>query len=92
MDPIFLAGSTVQHATLHNIDEIHRKDIRVGDTVVVEKAGEIIPQVVSSVEGERDGSQKKINPPTHCPVCNGPVEKRRPKTILRQPRVSSTVS
>ena len=85
MDPIFLAGSTVQHATLHNIDEIHRKDIRVGDTVVVEKAGEIIPQVVSSVEGERDGSQKKINPPTHCPVCNGPVEKEGPKLYCVNP-------
>ena len=85
MDPILLAGTTVQHATLHNIDEIHRKDIRVGDTVIVEKAGEIIPQVVSSVEGERDGSQKKINPPTNCPVCNGPVEKEGPKLYCVNP-------
>ena len=85
MSPILLAGTTVQHATLHNIDEIHRKDIRVGDTVVVEKAGEIIPQVISSVEGERDGSQKKINPPTNCPVCNGPVEKEGPKLYCVNP-------
>jgi DNA ligase (NAD+) len=85
MEPIFLAGSTVQHATLHNIDEIHRKDIRVGDLVVVEKAGEIIPQVVSSITSERDSSQKKISPPTRCPVCDGPVEKEGPKLYCVNP-------
>ena len=85
MDPIFLAGTTVQHATLHNIDEIHRKDIRVGDIVLVEKAGEIIPQVVSAVESERDGSQQEISPPVNCPVCEGPVEKEGPKLYCMSP-------
>ena len=85
MDPIFLAGTTVQHATLHNIDEIHRKDIRVGDTVVVEKAGEIIPQIVSSVESDRDGSQNQIDPPANCPVCEGPIEKEGPKLYCVNP-------
>jgi len=85
MDPIFLAGTTVQHATLHNIDEIHRKDIRVGDTVIVEKAGEIIPQVLSAVSGKRDGSQIEIHPPLHCPVCDGPVEKEGPKLYCVNP-------
>ncbi len=79
MEPIQLAGTTVQHATLHNIDEIHRKDIRVGDEVVVEKAGEIIPQVVSAITSKRDGSQTPIDSPKLCPTCHGPVEKEGPK-------------
>jgi len=85
MEPIFLAGTTVQHATLHNIDELHRKDIRVGDTVVVEKAGEIIPQVVGVKEDQRDGSQVPISPPSSCPVCKGPVEKEGPKLYCVNP-------
>ncbi|MDP7009589.1 MAG: NAD-dependent DNA ligase LigA [Phycisphaerales bacterium] len=85
MEPIFLAGTTVQHATLHNIDEIHRKDIRVGDQVVVEKAGEIIPQVIGAVEFERDGTQQKIVTPSQCPVCEGPVEKEGPKLYCVNP-------
>ena len=85
MNPIFLAGTTVQHATLHNIDEIHRKDIRVGDLVVVEKAGEIIPQVVSSIPSARDGVQEKTAPPVMCPVCEGPVEKEGPKLYCVNP-------
>jgi DNA ligase (NAD+) len=79
MEPIQLAGTTVQHATLHNIEEIHRKDIRVGDIVVVEKAGEIIPQVVSAEVKKRDGSQVSIKAPTSCPKCKGPVELEGPK-------------
>ncbi len=85
MEPIQLAGTTVQHATLHNIEEVHRKDIRVGDTVVVEKAGEIIPQVVGVKENERDGSQVPIEPPSLCPVCDGPVEKEGPKLYCVNP-------
>ena len=85
MGPILLAGTTVQHATLHNIDEIHRKDIRVGDSVIVEKAGEIIPQVVGVKEGKRDGSQVPIVPPSVCPVCRGPVEKEGPKLFCVNP-------
>jgi DNA ligase (NAD+) len=85
MEPVQLAGTTVQHATLHNIDEIHRKDIRVGDVVVVEKAGEIIPQVVGVKESERDGSQIKMEPPTQCPVCEGEVEKEGPKIYCVNP-------
>ncbi|MBC8202036.1 MAG: NAD-dependent DNA ligase LigA [Planctomycetes bacterium] len=85
MDPIHLAGTTVQHATLHNIDEIHRKDIRIGDTVIVEKAGEIIPQVVGVKESHRDGSQVQISPPGKCPICEGPVEKEGPKIYCVNP-------
>jgi DNA ligase (NAD+) len=85
MEPIQLAGTTVKHATLHNIDEIHRKDIRIGDSVIVEKAGEIIPQVVGVRESERDGSQVPIEPPAYCPVCDGPVEKEGPKLYCVNP-------
>ncbi len=74
MEPVFLAGTTVQHATLHNLGEILRKDIRLSDTVVIEKAGEIIPQVVSVVTERRDKSVKPIQPPEKCPECNGDVE------------------
>ncbi len=73
MAPVLLAGTTVQHATLHNHDEIERKDIRVGDTVVIEKAGEIIPQVVSVVTEQRPDDAAPITPPSECPSCGGPI-------------------
>ena len=74
MEPVFLAGTTVQHATLHNLGEIRRKDIRVGDAVVIEKAGEIIPQVVQVVTEKRAKGIKPIKPPSKCPECGGEVE------------------
>lgn len=85
MEPVFLAGTTVQHATLHNIEEIHRKDIRVNDTVVIEKAGEIIPQVVSVVLEKRPKNSKKIEPPAKCPACDGVVEQDGPKVFCVNP-------
>ncbi len=85
MKPIFIAGTTVSHATLHNIEEIRRKDIRVGDTVVVEKAGEIIPQVVSVVESKRPKGSKPIEPPKKCPACGGTVEQEGPKVFCVNP-------
>ncbi len=75
MEPVFVAGTTVQHATLHNANEIARKDIRIGDTVVIEKAGEIIPQVVKVVLDKRPGGARPIRPPTKCPSCGSPVER-----------------
>ncbi|MEM9019562.1 MAG: NAD-dependent DNA ligase LigA [Planctomycetota bacterium] len=74
MQPTLLAGTTVSHATLHNYGEILRKDIRIGDTVVIEKAGEIIPQVVEAVTNLRDGSEELIIAPDHCPECGTPVQ------------------
>jgi DNA ligase (NAD+) len=71
--PVRLAGTTVKRATLHNADEIARKDIRVGDTVVIQKAGEIIPQVVRVEHDARDGSEQPFVFPTHCPNCGAPV-------------------
>lgn len=79
MDPVVIAGSKVQHATLHNIDEIHRKDIRIGDTVIVEKAGEIIPQVVEVDLAKRPEGSRPVEPPSACPSCGEPVSKEGPK-------------
>lgn len=74
MQPTLLAGTTVSHATLHNFGEVLRKDIRLNDTVVIEKAGEIIPQVVEVVTEVRDGSETKIAAPDQCPQCGTPTE------------------
>ncbi len=79
MDPVIIAGTRVQHATLHNIDEIHRKDIRIGDTVIVEKAGEIIPQVVEVDLAKRPADSHPVEPPVACPSCGEPVSKEGPK-------------
>jgi DNA ligase (NAD+) len=70
LEPVFLAGSTISRATLHNFDEITRKDIRVGDKVIIEKGGDVIPKVVSVVLSERKKGTKKVKPPDRCPVCN----------------------
>lgn len=70
LEPVVVAGSTVQMATLHNESEVHRKDIRVGDTVIVHKAGDIIPEVVEPLVTLRDGSEKQFQMPTHCPECS----------------------
>ncbi len=75
MEPVQLSGTTVRHATLHNFDQVARLDVRVGDTVVVEKAGEIIPQVIRVVTEKRPAGTKPVSPPKKCPVCSGPVEK-----------------
>jgi DNA ligase (NAD+) len=73
LDPVFLAGSTISRATLHNIDEIRRKDIREGDKVVIEKGGDVIPKVVSVVKEERPANSKPAHPPKNCPICKSPL-------------------
>ena len=73
--PVRLAGTTVSRATLHNIDLIKEKDIRIGDTVIVRKAGEIIPEITESVKTERDGTEEVFEMPTTCPSCGHPVVK-----------------
>ena len=69
LEPVFLAGSTISRATLHNFDEIRRKDIREGDKVVIEKGGDVIPKVVSVVLSERSKDSRIPKPPERCPVC-----------------------
>ena len=85
MVPVRLAGTTVSHATLHNIEEIQRKDIRIGDSVVVEKAGEIIPQVVRVETAARCGTEIPITAPQECPECHGVVEREGPKIYCVNP-------
>ena len=75
LEPVQLSGTTVSRATLHNFEEIARKDIRVGDWVTVEKAGEIIPAVISVNLKKRPKNSRPIPIPTHCPVCQGPLIK-----------------
>ncbi|WP_338945898.1 NAD-dependent DNA ligase LigA [Fusobacterium canifelinum] len=70
-----LAGSKVERASLHNISEIQKKDIRIGDRVFIKKAAEIIPQVVKAIKEERTGNEKVIEEPTHCPVCGHKLER-----------------
>jgi DNA ligase (NAD+) len=79
MEPVVVSGSKVSHATLHNIEEIRRKDIRIGDRVEVEKAGEVIPQVIGPVLSARVGTERPIEPPTECPSCDGPIIQEGPK-------------
>jgi len=69
LEPTFLAGSTISRATLHNFDEIKRKDIRERDKVIIEKGGDVIPKVVKVIEAERDKSSKPVKPPDVCPEC-----------------------
>lgn len=77
LEPVMVSGVTVNKATLHNIDYIAEKDIRVGDTVIVKRSGEVIPYVVGPVADLRNGSERPITPPAKCPSCGSPV--------LRQP-------
>ncbi|HVT29789.1 MAG TPA: NAD-dependent DNA ligase LigA [Lacipirellulaceae bacterium] len=74
MEPVFVAGTTVQHASLHNLGEVRRKDIRIGDTVIIEKAGEIIPQVVRVLTEKRPHGLRPMAPPQKCPECGGEIE------------------
>ncbi|MDA7508593.1 NAD-dependent DNA ligase LigA [Akkermansiaceae bacterium] len=79
LEPVFVSGTTVSRATLHNQEEIERKDVRIGDTVIIEKAGEIIPSVVSVVVTKRPENTPPFHLPTalahKCPSCHGPIEK-----------------
>ena len=75
LDPVALSGTTVSRATLHNEDEIRRKEIKLGDHVIIEKGGEVIPKVVGVVKAKRSGSEKKFHFPTKCPVCSQPISR-----------------
>jgi len=83
LEPVFIGGVTVSHATLHNIDQIERLDLRIGDTVILERAGEVIPYVVEAVDEKRPKDAKKINPPKKCPSCGSPVEREKDTPYIR---------
>lgn len=83
LEPVAVAGSVISRATLHNADDIQRKDIRVGDRVIVEKAGEVIPAVVEVSKSVRTGSESVFKMPEKCPVCREPVSRREGEVALR---------
>jgi DNA ligase (NAD+) len=83
LEPVFLAGTTVSNATLHNIDQIRRLDIHYGDTIVVEKAGEVIPYVSQVITEKRPKHAKPVEPPTKCPSCGSKVEKEDDTPYIR---------
>ena len=88
LEPVVVGGATVQHASLHNEEDIHRKDIRVGDMVTVERAGEVIPQVVGPVLAQRTGDEQQFRMPERCPECDTPVVKTEDDAMHRCPNAS----
>ncbi|MEI7904480.1 MAG: NAD-dependent DNA ligase LigA [Candidatus Firestonebacteria bacterium] len=88
LEPVLLSGSTISRCTLHNEDEIKRKDLRVGDTVVIEKGGEVIPKVIGVVESKRTGKEKPFKMPGNCPVCGSKVTRIGELVALRCQNVS----
>jgi DNA ligase (NAD+) len=83
LEPVFLAGTTVSRATLHNEDEIRRLDVKIGDTVMIEKSGEIIPKVLSVVTSKRTGKEQDFEPPENCPVCGGLISRPEGEVVAR---------
>ncbi len=83
LDPVVVAGSTVSRATLHNLDEVHRKDVRVGDTVIVRKAGDVIPEVLGPVLSLRNPESTPWNMPDRCPSCGSPVIREEGEVAFR---------
>lgn len=83
MEPVNIAGVTVTRATLHNKDEIERKDIRIGDTVLVGRAGDVIPEIVKVITEKRTGSEKKFEFPTKCPDCSSPVYRDKKEAAIK---------
>jgi len=82
-DPVQLAGTTVVNASLHNFDEVARKDVRVGDTIMVEKGGDIIPKVVDVLKDKRPRGARAVEPPAHCPECGEPLHKFEGEVAVR---------
>lgn len=83
LKPVFVGGVTVSNATLHNIDELHRKDVRVGDTVIVRRAGDVIPEVVRVIPQRRPKGARRVELPGECPVCGSHVERGEGETVAR---------
>ncbi len=83
LEPVLLAGTTVSRATLHNEDEIKRLGVRIGDWVLIEKSGEVIPKVLKVVESRRTGDEKRFRMPKKCPVCGGAISRPEGEVVAR---------
>jgi DNA ligase (NAD+) len=83
LEPVFVGGVTVTNATLHNEDEVHRKDVRVGDTVIVRRAGDVIPEVVSVIKERRPRDARPFVMPGRCPVCDSDIERIEGEAVAR---------
>jgi len=83
LNPVFVGGVTVSNATLHNIDELHRKDVRVGDTVTIRRAGDVIPEVVGVIASRRPKRTRRVQLPKNCPVCGSAVTREADEAVAR---------
>jgi len=83
LERVFVGGVTVSNATLHNMDELRRMDVRVGDTVIVRRAGDVIPEVVSVIANRRRKGARKIKMPARCPVCGSAVRREGDEAVAR---------
>jgi DNA ligase (NAD+) len=83
LEPVFVGGVTVSNATLHNMDEVQRKDVRIGDTVVIRRAGDVIPEVVKVIVERRPKSAKIVSLPSKCPICGSDVEREEGEAVAR---------
>jgi DNA ligase (NAD+) len=83
LTPVFVGGVTVTNATLHNLDQVRAKDVRVGDTVIVRRAGDVIPEVVRVIAEQRPPDAREFHMPAHCPVCNSTVERIESEAVFR---------
>lgn len=83
LKPVFVGGVTVSNATLHNEDEIRRKDVHIGDTVIVRRAGDVIPEIVKVIESKRPESVREFVMPTQCPICGSDVEREDGEAVSR---------
>ena len=83
LEPVSLAGTTVSRATLHNPDEVKRLGVRIGDWVLIEKGGDVIPKVLKVIESKRTGAEKPFRMPKHCPVCGGEISKPEGEVVSR---------
>jgi DNA ligase (NAD+) len=90
LEPVFVAGSTVSHATLHNEDEVKRKDVRVGDRVMVRKAGDVIPEIVKVIVDERTGDEEPFEMPKLCPACGSEVRREEGEAVTRCTNIACT--
>lgn len=83
LEPVLVGGATVSNATLHNIDEVNRKDVRIGDTVVVRRAGDVIPEVVRVLIDKRPPRARRVDLPSHCPVCGSEIIRDEGEAVAR---------